>query len=712
MGTKNRKLRLDEILVREGLISEEQIKDALMRQKAHGGKFGSQLLYHRHIDEAGLVKALAMQFNCEGVVLSELQIPQPVLQCLPKKVAVARKVVPFDYDPENNILKVACEDPNDQSLFNELNFVARGKEVKLYVAAEIALNTAIARYYLGRDVSLDDSLLLEIPDEATETVRKTSSAVEEAPPEIKDFQNTVLLVTDEQFSGPLLQSILERDNYRVMITDSADDAIDLIGDSRFDSVFIKDSVPGDYIDLIDRLRKISPKTTVRYYDSAASLVLNKDAAAAEGDLLVKGFDLLTSLLSSKYQLVTNHSGVVGHYVDKLCHRIGLPQRDRLAITSAAYLHDLAKFYYSSENTQDPRTTIKLSAKLLESLNFSPVVIGILQSMYIDLGGKYTKRLPIEAFGGNILTIVDLFCENIPLDSRLSLDKFDAIKKKLRDLTGKLFLGEVVETFIVLVQEEILQSQTAETNGQVMIYTAESDLLSVVEMRARQERFRTVTERTLESFVDLYHRSQPDMVVLLFPGRSVDVADRVDELAAKGIDFKKTATFLLADGPAATDLTKLLEKGIEDILALEGNLDLLMAKMHKVQERIQQERLGSDTGKLTTGSHGRLADMNVIDLLQALGPSRKLVRITIIPTGDAIEKLVMYLDHGRITFAQYKEKIGAEAVYEGIGWTDGVWTVEPISTKELPPPNNDLSNESILMEGCRLLDERVKAGQLL
>jgi hypothetical protein len=160
MGSKTQKLRLDEILVKEGLISESQVKEALMRQKAHGGKFGSQLLYHRYIDEAGLVKALATQLNCEGVVLAKLDIPQPVIKMIPKKVAIARKVIPFDYDPEKNLLKVACEDPTDRSLINELNFAARGKKIKLYVCAELALNTAIAKHYLGRDVSLDDNLLL------------------------------------------------------------------------------------------------------------------------------------------------------------------------------------------------------------------------------------------------------------------------------------------------------------------------------------------------------------------------------------------------------------------------------------------------------------------------------------------------------------------------------------------------------------------------
>ena len=76
MNDSSQRTRLDEILVREGLISEEQIKEALIRQKAHGGKLGSQLLYHRAIDEAGLVRALAIQFDCEGVVLSGLEIPE------------------------------------------------------------------------------------------------------------------------------------------------------------------------------------------------------------------------------------------------------------------------------------------------------------------------------------------------------------------------------------------------------------------------------------------------------------------------------------------------------------------------------------------------------------------------------------------------------------------------------------------------------------
>jgi len=711
MGRETQKLRLDEILVKEGLISESQVKEALMRQKAHGGKFGSQLLYHRYIDEAGLVKALATQFGCEGVVLAKLDIPKPVILLIPKKVAIARKVIPFDYDPQKNLLKVACEDPTDRSLMNELNFAARGKEIKLYVGAELALNSAIAKHYMGRDVSLDDNLLLEIPKEATETGKVPITTLDEAAQEVGDYQGAVLLVTDEEYSGPLLQSILERDNYQVVMTDSADDAIDMLGDKQFHSVFIKDTVAGDYIDLIDRLRKTSPRTAVRYYESASALVLNEDAVATEGDLLIKSLDLFTSLLSSKSRLPTNHSGRVGQYVDKLCRKVGLPDKERLVITSAGYLHDLAKFYYRTEETQDYRATIKLTVKLLRSLNYSPVVIEMLRAMYKDLGGKFTKRLPIEALGGNILTIVDLFCDNIPFNERLSLDKFEAIKKKLRDLSGKLFLGEVVEAFIIMIQEEILQLQATGRTGQVMIYAGDTDALYPLDLRLRNEGFRTVSELSLDSFVNLFRRSQPDMMVLKLPGKASDVTLCVDDLAKRGVDFRKAPTFLLVDGSATSELTSLFERGIEDIVALDGNLDLLIVKLKKIQARIQVEAKETVQGEPSSGSRGRLSDMNLIDLLHALGPSRKTVKITIAPGSSKRDKLVIYLDQGNITSAKFKDKTGPEAVYEGIAWTDGTWTVEPVSAKSLPEPNNQLPNESILMEGCRLLDEKVRAGQL-
>ena len=715
MGPKTKKLRLDEILVREGIVSESQVKEALLRQKAHGGKLGSQLLYHRYIDETGLVRALAKQLNCEGVVLSNLDIPDIIVKFIPARVAIARKVIPFDYDIESNTIKIACEDPTDTLLINELNFVARGKKIKLYVAAELALNTAIARYYLGRDTSLDKNLLLEIPEGVTDTGKiALDAAVVERSDEDSNFsRGTVLLVTDEEYSGPMLQSLLERDNFKVIVTDSADDAIEMLEDKTFHTVFIKDTVSGDYIDLIDRLRKLSPRTVVRYYESSSALLMEQDSQKVEGNLLIRNLDLFTSLLSSKEKQPFNHSATVGKYVEKLCRRLGLPFKDCLSVINAAYVHDLAKYYYHDDSASDPRKTITLTIKLLKSLNYSPVVIETLRSMYVDLKGKYQKRLPIEVLGGNIVTIVDLFCDNIPPNERLSLDKFEAIQKKFRDLIGKLFLVEVVEAFIVMIKEEILNLNTGQYSGQVMILAEDPNSLYSVEFRLKSEGFRSFKAHDIDAFAELYERSRPDFVILLpFLDRSV-IPEFVTKLVAHGVDYHATPTFLLVDSSQASGLTPVLELGIEDIIPADGNFDLLMAKIRKLQAQIDaQNKRDLASGESGGGTKGRLADMNLIDLLQALGPSRRTVKITVKSPSSDKGELVLYLLQGQIVFASLGELSGPPAVYEAISWLDGSWTVEPVNENQMPDANNELSNESTLMEGCRLLDEKTRAGQLI
>ena len=712
MGQESARRRLDEILIEEGLISEEEIKEALMRQKAQGGKFGSQLLYYRYVDEEALVHALSKQFDCEGVILSRMEIPEILTKMVPRKVVLARKVMPFDYDPEHNVLKIACPDPTDQDLINELNFVARGKDIKLYVAAELAITTAIARHYLGREITLEESLLLEIPDYATDTGRvPIVNDLNDTGP-VEDIRPAILMVTDEAYAAPLMQSLFERDNFKVVITDSADEAIDLLGQQIFHTVFIKDTVPGDYIDLIDRVRKISSRTTVRYYDSAASLLLNIDSLNEVTDLSVMNLELFSSLLASTAKLPRNHSGRVGKYVDRLCRKLGLPDKERMLISNAAYIHDLARFYYDIDENEDNQQIIRHTVKLLSSLNYPPVVVEMLRSTYKDLKHKFTKRLPIESLGGNIITIVDLFCESIPDSERLSLDKFDAVKRKLRDMVGKLFLAEVVEVFIAMIQEEILTCDTSEKIPQIMIFSHELTVLQRLELRLKNEGFRVLSHNAVDVFVDLYQRGKPDILILVMPGDPDTVKASIAELRDGGIDFEQVPALLLTAPPEISRLSELLENGIEDIIALDESFDMLVSKLRKIKSRLGAVDTNAGSSENVSGAHGRLSDMSLIDLLQALGPSRKTVKMTV-QFGDTDDSvMVLYLNLGQITYAELDNFTGAEAVYEGLGWADGTWTVEPIDPDDIPEPNNELSNESILMEGCRLLDEKIRGGQLL
>jgi len=710
MAPTNSGKRLDQILLELGCINEAQIKEALLRQKAHGGKFGSQLVYFRYIDEVDLVRALEIQFGCEGVRLSKIAIDDVVLKLIPEKIAIARRILPFDYDINANVLKIACADPSDQNLINELKFVARGKDVKLYIAAEISLDAAIARYYLGQDTSLDNQLLLEIPD-----ITLDEQEIDDQQDETDDvpdisYRKVVLLLTDEAYAGPLIQSILEREDYEVFLTDSIYEATEIIGRKNIHALLLNDRIPGDYFGLVDRVRRLSSKTIIRYYDSFGSLLLGQGERSIGSDLLIKNLDILTSLLTTTSGQAVNYGGRIGKYAVRLCRRMHLPEKELMIIGNAAYIYNIAAYYYGAGHEKDSRERISQTVKLLESLDFSPVVIAMLRAMYIDISGKYENRLPIEILGGNILTVVDLYCGNAPTDEVISIDRFDEIKKKLRARSGKLFLPEVLEHFIDMIQAEILDCHTTPSSGQVMIYSDDALYGQTLDLRIRNEGYRTVIADSEESMVDLYNRSEPDVVVVVRSQNPDDTKQFIAGLTDNGIDLAQTPFFILVDSSRLSDLTGLLNDGVEDLIALGDNLDMLISKIHKVISK-KSER-GANEGGKQAGARGSLSEMNLIDLLQALGPSLKTVKIEVQTGGDDSNSLVIYLNRGHIEYAELGGLSGPDAVYESMTWSDGKWVVKPVDEKAIPPANNDQTNESILMEGCRLIDEKLRSGKLL
>lgn len=699
MSDSKSNIRIDQILVWDNQVSEAQIREALKYQKAYGGKLGSHLVRMGHLDEAGLVKALSKQYNCDGVVLSNIEIHESVLALIPASVATARTIIPFDFDPKLELLKIACEDPFEAGLAEELDYVAQGKKVKLYVAAEIALKAAIAKYYFTGKAAESG----KVSQAANETGRLVRLP---APTGDQPRRGWVMLVTDDSEQDLPLQTAIEQDGYGVDFADSADSAIDIIRKKIYHTVFIRDTVQGDYLELVDRLRKKSPSTRVRYFESAASLLL-EDVGASHAELVLSNLDLFTTMLASKDNRPTNHSGVVGQYADKLCRELKLPAKDRITIVTAAYLHDLSKTYYGTPDDQsDGREAISLTVKLLDSLNVSPLVIGILKAMYLNLREKYTKRLPIEALGGNILTIVDIFCTNVPLSEKMSVDKFEILKTKFRELTGKLFLQEVVAAFLSVIEAEMLILPARGRYNQVMIYCEEAKLGAIVESRLRKEGYRAIVENSAQSLRDLYDRGQPDMLVLIVKGEPSVVTSTIADISRTGIQLNAIPVFLLVDTWVTPHLTHIFDVGVEDLLPLDNSFDLLVAKLKKVQARLENSAEEREDLHASTGALGNLEDINLIDLLQAMGPGRKTVRITL---SQNPRELVIFLLEGQIVHASGCGLAGPEAVFEGISWTKGFWATHPIQPADIPPQNNHYSNESLLMEGCRLFDEKLRAG---
>ncbi len=407
-------MRLDKILINEGLANGNQIDEALAYQKQYGGRLETHLFRFGYVDEERLLRALSIQFHCPSIKLSGIEIPDVIIKSIPAELARSWLVLPFAYEPNGNILRVACENPNDESMKAELA-TASGKTIELYIALGAILKCSIIKYY----------------------------------------RNELVYISDEELYEPVFH--------------------------------------------------ISPRAYFKS-DKQQVLIYNEDHA--------------------------------------------------------------------------------------------------------DIG----------------------------------------------ELTANL----------------------------------------------RDQNYEIILTESIDQLTNELMRNLPDILLLIKSGDAEVVSAFIDNLTARMVIDGSLPVFLIPDPNVVGELSTLLKTGIEDIIPIENEYEPLVIKMNRIRDRrqaVSNQRLQvlSDLG-----THGSLEDMNIIDLLQTMGPSKKTARVSISACG---KQLTIYLDKGNIIYAECDDKVGPEAVFEGLPWDRGVWSIDPISRDNLPEPNNFQPNESILLEGCRRLDEQ-------
>src|SRR5207245_3251922 len=87
--------KLGEILVREGLITQEQLRKALLEQKNSGMRLGYTLVKLGFIEETEVSKMLARQYRMPAVDLSRFEVDPKILKLLPPDIATKHTVLPL-----------------------------------------------------------------------------------------------------------------------------------------------------------------------------------------------------------------------------------------------------------------------------------------------------------------------------------------------------------------------------------------------------------------------------------------------------------------------------------------------------------------------------------------------------------------------------------------------------------------------------------------
>ncbi len=178
--------RLGEILVKNNLISREQLGKALEEQKLNGNqvRLGSILIKQNLLTEEELTSFLSKQYGVPTVNLSDYEIDAAVIKVIPPEVVQKYQLIPVNR--AGATLIVAVSDPSNLFAIEDIKFMT-GYNIEMVVASERDIKTAIDKYY-DQSASLADVMDnfdiedMEIIGDAEEVdVGSLEKATEDAP---------------------------------------------------------------------------------------------------------------------------------------------------------------------------------------------------------------------------------------------------------------------------------------------------------------------------------------------------------------------------------------------------------------------------------------------------------------------------------------------------------------------------------------------------
>src|SRR6266498_3807777 len=145
--------RLGDLLVREGLIDNDQLARALQEQKGSNDKLGSILVKLNFVTEEKLIAFLSRQYGIQSITLSQLDIDPEVLKLVPEQIARKYEVLPVKR--QGNQLTLAMGDPTNVFALDDVGFMTNLQVVPV-VASQVAIRQAIDRSYDSKGGGIAD----------------------------------------------------------------------------------------------------------------------------------------------------------------------------------------------------------------------------------------------------------------------------------------------------------------------------------------------------------------------------------------------------------------------------------------------------------------------------------------------------------------------------------------------------------------------------
>ena len=176
--------RIGELLVKENLLSADQLSKARTGAAAKGKRLGAEITELGFLEESELTDFVAKQYGVPSINLDEFQVDPEVVQLIPEDVAVKHCVVPVNRAGSTLILATA--DPSNIFALDDIKFLT-GYNIQPVVASEEAIKRAIEKHYEQADVldevmaGFDDSDIDIVQSEEDIDAGELGREAEDAP---------------------------------------------------------------------------------------------------------------------------------------------------------------------------------------------------------------------------------------------------------------------------------------------------------------------------------------------------------------------------------------------------------------------------------------------------------------------------------------------------------------------------------------------------
>ncbi len=176
--------RIGELLVKENLLSADQLQKARSGAAAKGKRLGAEITELGFLDETELTDFVAKQYGVPSIDLDEFDVDAEVTQLIPEDVATKHNVVPVNRAGSTLILATA--DPSNIFALDDIKFLT-GYNIQPVVASEEAIKRAIEKFYEQSDVldevmaGFDDSDIDLVQGEDDVDAAELGREAEDAP---------------------------------------------------------------------------------------------------------------------------------------------------------------------------------------------------------------------------------------------------------------------------------------------------------------------------------------------------------------------------------------------------------------------------------------------------------------------------------------------------------------------------------------------------